>query len=202
MSVHEQSKFYGLVLAGGHSRRMGKDKSLLTFHGKSQVEFAVGLLSGFCEKVFVSCRQDQSASFGGKNFSQIYDKEQYKNIGPLGGILSAMEEYPQQTWIVLACDLPFVTRQTIQQLIDGRNTQKVATAYISVYDQLPEPLCAIYETRIYRLMKEFLQMDINCPRKILISSNTELLKQKNNNQALDNVNNPEEYQRAKKILKT
>ncbi len=113
-------------------------------------------------------------------------------IGPLGGILSAMKEYPDADWLVLACDLPFITDETIQTLLDMRDPQKTATAFISTQDALPEPLCAIWEGHAYDSILKLFNEGIHCPRKVLIKSNTHLLKQ-NNPHWLDNINTPEEY---------
>ena len=105
-----------------------------------------------------------------------------------------MQEHPNQVWIVLACDLPFVTPATIRNLISQRNPQKFATAYISTHDGLPEPLCAIYEPQDYQNILQFLKENIHCPRKIMIKSDTELVEQADP-QSLENINTPEELKK-------
>ena len=183
---------YGLVLTGGKSSRMGKDKSLLNYHGKMQVEVCYDLLKNFCEKIFISNREDQAELPGHKGLPQIHDHQNYSGIGPLAGILSAMEEYPKTAWLVLACDLPYVSAATIQHLIQNRNPKQLATAYKSAQNQLPEPLCAIYEPEFYQAILKFLKQGIDCPRKIMINSDVKLLEQ-TDAAALDNINNPEEF---------
>ena len=183
-----------LFLTGGQSKRMGTDKSVLNFHGKAQAEYAFDLLSSICEKVFISCRKDQAGLTGRKNFPQIHDQPTYEGIGPLAGILSAMEKYPKAAWLVLGCDLPLVTADTLQKLIASRNMKKFATAYISTHDGLPEPLCAIYEPQDYGNILKFLKKKIHCPRKIMINSAAELIRQ-DNPKSLENVNTPEELKK-------
>ena len=83
---------YGLVLAGGKSRRMGQDKALLLRAGQSQLSYVAALLEGATERVFVSARHDQQDDPERSRFATIVDR--YENIGPIAGILSAMDEYP------------------------------------------------------------------------------------------------------------
>ena len=193
------TSFYGLILTGGKSTRMQQDKSLLNYHGKTQVEFCYELLQNFCDKIFISNRKEQSELAGHKGLPQIHDDEDYLNIGPLAGILSAMKKYPKALWLVLACDLPYVTSKAIQRLIEHRNPKCLATAYKSVHDGLPEPLCAIYEPKFRLTILKFLKNKIYCPRKIMINSKVKLLDQTDSN-ALDNINNPEELKNALRIL--
>ena len=191
------SHIYGLVLTGGKSTRMKQDKASLEYHGKKQSVAAFELLSSLCEKVFISNRKDQANDDGQKNFLQIHDLPIYEGIGPMAGILSAMTQYPGVAWLILACDLPFVDKKTLEYLIKHRNPQKVATAFISTADNLPEPLCAIYEPHSQDLAITFFNTGKTCPRKFLINSDVELLKQPDP-KALINVNTPQEYENIKK----
>jgi len=184
-----KNKIFGLILAGGFSRRMGRDKALLEFHGKPQIENVNDLLGQYCDKVFLSKRQDQTAY---KGFASIDDAPEFSDIGPLGGILSAMKEYPEADWLVLACDLPFITGETIQTLLDLRDPKKTATAFISTQDSLPEPLCAVWEAHARDSILKLYNEGVHCPRKILIKSDTLMIKQINPHW-LDNINTPEEY---------
>ena len=194
------SELYGLVLTGGASTRMRKDKASLKFHGKAQAAYCYELLGKFCSKVFISNRKEQKNSPGQKRFPQIHDQAPYLNIGPLGGILSAMTKFPNVDWLVLACDLPFVNEETIHYLIVHRNSKKTATAFISTYDNLPEPLCTIYERHARELMIDHLNSAKTCPRKFLINADVELINQMNP-QSLDNINNPQEYKEALKNVR-
>ena len=190
------SNLFGLVLLGGKSTRMGQDKSRLNYHGKPQLDYMKEILTPFCAELFFSGRKEQAAS----SSRWISDKLEYADTGPLAGILSAMEEHPGKSWIVLAVDLPFVTRQTLQYLIENRDPQKIATVFRSNYDSLPEPLCAVWEGHSLAKIKELFANGIRCPRKILINSDVRLLEQKDK-RWLDNVNTPEEFEHALKTIK-
>jgi molybdopterin-guanine dinucleotide biosynthesis protein A len=145
------------------------------------------------ERVFVSTRPDQTDEPERRRFAQIIDR--YSHIGPVAGVLSAMDDYPAVDWLVVACDLPNVDQLTIRHLIDHRAADKPFTAYRSSHDDLPEPLCAIYRSGSEAIVRDFVDAGLTCPRKMLIRSDTKLLAQPNP-RALDNINTPEELQES------
>jgi molybdopterin-guanine dinucleotide biosynthesis protein A len=164
---------------------MGSDKALLVRDGKSQLEYIAGLLGDVCDRVFVSTRPDQQAEPERGRFEQIVDR--YEDIGPIAGILSAMDEHPRVDWLVVACDLPNVDAQTLDFLLEHRSPNRPFTAFRSSHDGLPEPLCAVYRSGSDAQIRQFVDAGVVCPRKVLIRSDTKLLDQPNP-AALDNVN--------------
>ena len=180
---------WGLVLAGGKSRRMGSDKASLTRGGETQLDRAVNLLRAHVDRVFVSTSRDQADDPLRQNFEQIVDG--YDDLGPVAGILSAMDQNPSVSWLILACDLPSIDDTTISYLLEHASAEHPATAYRSVHDDLPEPLCAIYRPECREIIDRFVENGANCPRKILINSPTHLLEQPNPG-ALHNINSPED----------
>lgn len=199
MIAKQQSGLYGLVLVGGKSTRMKKDKAMLVFHARPQFEHVYALLSQFCEKVFLSTRRDQAKKASFRGFPQIQDDKCFAGSGPLAGILSAMTAFPQAAWVVLGCDLPFVTARTLSDLLKKRDRRRIATAFRSSYDGLPEPLCAIYEAKAGKVLRNLFARGIKCPRKILINSKVKLLRL-SDARALDNINVPEQYHQAAAAL--
>ncbi len=185
------SALYGLILAGGESRRMGQDKALLQRNGKSQLANLVTILDPLAERVFVSTRSDQQEEPERRQFAQIIDR--YPDVGPIAGVLSAMDDYPNVDWLVVACDLPNVDAETISFLIDNRAENRPFTAFRSSHDDLPEPLCAVYHRGSDALVREFVNSGMTCPRKMLIRSDTKLLVQPNP-RSLDNVNTPDDLE--------
>jgi molybdopterin-guanine dinucleotide biosynthesis protein A len=189
---------YGLVLAGGRSSRMGRDKAALSYaDGTPQLERAMALLSPQVERAFVSVRSDQAAEPLRARYQLIHDREPSR--GPITGLLAAQAEHPQAAWLVLACDLPLLDAVTLTQLRRGRDPARVATAYRSSRDGLPEPLCAIYEPRSREQLLAYVAAGRDCPRKFLLGADTLLLDEPNP-QALDNINTPAEYGSAMEQL--
>lgn len=180
---------YGLVLAGGESRRMGQDKATLQRDGKSQLAYIAELLKRHVEQVFVSTRADQTDEPERARFNQIIDSVDVG--GPVAGVMSAIAEHPDVDWLVVACDLPNIDATTIAFLLDNRAESQPFTAFESSHDGLPEPLCAIYHVGCGDTLRRFVDDGINCPRKILIRSDTRLLQQPDP-RALDNVNTPDD----------
>lgn len=189
---------YGLVLAGGRSTRMRRDKAALVYQGRTQLERAMELLAPHVERAFVSVRPDQAQDPVRARFPQIVDR--HENLGPIAGIMAAQEEHPHAAWLVVACDLPLLDAATLEHLVRSRRPEKLATAYRSSRDGLPEPLCAIYEPASREAIAAYVAGGKQCPRKFLISSDVELLDEPNP-RALDNVNTPEEYRSVMTSLK-
>lgn len=182
-------KIWGLVLAGGKSTRMGSDKALLLQDGETQLSRAVSLLEAHLDRVFVSARAEQADDAERSKFEQIIDR--YDDIGPVAGILSALDSNDDVSWLVLACDLPNIDDATVAYLLEQYSAEHPFTAYESVHDGLPEPLCAIYRPDSRAVILGFVNDGIICPRKMLINSDTHLLAQPSPG-ALHNINAPED----------
>jgi molybdopterin-guanine dinucleotide biosynthesis protein A len=187
----------GLVLAGGRSSRMQRDKAALSYHGRTQLEWAMSLLEPHVERAFVSVRPDQKDDPVRARFARIVDM--HDNLGPIAGILAAQAQYPNVAWLVLACDLPFLDASTLEHLLSARQPRRQATAYRSSHDGLPEPLCAIYEPASREAIAAYVASGKQCPRKFLLKSDVQLIDEPNP-RALDNVNTPEEYGSAMSTL--
>lgn len=183
-------KIKTLILAGGHSKRMNEDKASIHYYGKDQVMHTIDLVSDFSDDIYISCRVDQLANAKFlKGHNAMVD--QFPSLGPSSGILSAQYSYPQSAWLVIACDLPYLDKKTIQYLIKNRNIFKNATCFLNPKRSWPEPLCAIYEPKSYHQIMKYFSMDQPCPRKVLFNSNIQALDLENK-MALENINTPTE----------
>jgi molybdenum cofactor guanylyltransferase len=181
---------YGLLLTGGRSTRMKRDKARLEYAGKPQLDRAMELIAPLVSRAFVSVRAEQRDDPQRTAYDTIADMR--NDLGPLGGIQAAFHAHPSNAWLVLACDLPFLDAATVRHLIERRATSRLATAYRSAGNGLPEPLCAIYEPASRASLEEWIAQGLNCPRKWMIKGDVELLDLPNAH-ALDNVNTANEY---------
>jgi molybdopterin-guanine dinucleotide biosynthesis protein A len=182
----------GLVLAGGQSQRMQTDKGSIEYFGKSQRLHVHELLSTVCTETYVSYADTQSVK-PEEQLPVITDK--FLGLGPFGGILSALQHNPDAAWLTVACDLPYLSAETLQFLAAHRNPSKLATCFIDSDQKFPEPLITIWEPRAYSVMLQFLSQGYSCPRKVLINSEVELLHAPVA-EDFQNVNHPEERDAA------
>lgn len=180
----------GLVLAGGRSKRMQRDKAALQYAGRTQLERAMELLQPYVARAFVSVREDQVGDPVRAPFSQIVDTGM--GVGPIAGIIAAQTRHPESAWLVVACDLPFLDGPTLEHLVRSRRSDRQATAYRSSHDGLPEPLCAIYEPSSRTAIAAYVASGQECPRKFLSRADVALLDALDP-RALDNINTPKEY---------
>ncbi|MCF6350055.1 MAG: NTP transferase domain-containing protein [Flavobacteriaceae bacterium] len=182
----------GLILIGGKSTRMGTDKSKLDYHGKPQRKFLVDLLSNSISKnnIFYSVRDE----------NQLYENQvitdKFINFGPFGGICSAFIHNPNKAWLVIATDLPFIDKKTIDLLLTKRNSSKIATTFKGKNKKFPEPLITIWEPRAYPILLNYLAQGYSCPRKVLINNDVEVINI--NDDLIENVNTKEAFNNVKK----
>jgi molybdenum cofactor guanylyltransferase len=188
---------HSLILVGGKSTRMGRDKAQITYHGKPQWAHMAEILRGGDEnetaQLYISCRNEQQENFNGVNL--IVDN--FTDLGPYGAILSAFRENPNVAWLVVACDLPLMDKQTLDFLIAHRDPSKIATTFKSPEsaEGFPEPLITIWEPKSYQVLLQYLAQGISCPRKVLINSDVMILDAPNPT-ALMNVNTPQDYEKV------
>lgn len=183
----------GLVLIGGKSERMGSDKSLLNYHGTAQRDFLNSLLKKTLNTdVYLSSRKEQNT------VTEHVISDSFIGLGPLGGICSAFMQFPNNAFLVVATDLPFIDESVLIKLINKRNPSKIATAFIGTNSNFPEPLITIWEPKAYPVLLHFLSLGYSCPRKVLLNSDVELVEI--DEQFIRNINTPEEYNEAKNQL--
>lgn len=142
-AARDAAPLYGLVLAGGEGRRLGRDKGTLEFHGEPQARAAQRLLRAHCVEAFVSVRAHQTVVELCADLPLIFDDGEQAG-GPAAGLMAAWRSYPHAAWLVLATDMPLVDEATLAVLVAERRHNVLATAFRHP-DGTIEPLCAIYE---------------------------------------------------------
>ena len=186
---------YGLVLTGGKSERMKRDKALIDYNGVPHAKYIYNVLAKYCTEVYLSARADQWAGTALENLPVIVDSVDAK--GPMAGILSAFEKHADANWIVVACDLVYFNEQTVETLLANFNKETVATTYKNLEKGFPEPLCALYTPLARAAFLEAHAQNITCPVRVLKNANVHSIDQTSGIN-LANVNTVEEFQEMQK----
>ena len=139
--LRKQARIIGIVLAGGRSSRMGRDKALLPLAGphNTMLSRTVNLLQDVCGRAMVSGRQ-------APGYACIPDMAPH--CGPVGGVATALDYCQGAACLVLSCDMPFLHKELLQKLIAARNTRPQGahiTAFRHVDTGKIESTVAIYE---------------------------------------------------------
>jgi len=118
MSEHN---ILGAILAGGQSKRMGKDKLFLEFNNKKLIEHTIDKVKKYLKKVIIITNQDNEF-FSKNNLTTVKDCIEGQ-LGPLVGILTAMkwakENLSKCSWIAtFPCDTPFFPESIIKRFIE------------------------------------------------------------------------------------
>jgi molybdenum cofactor guanylyltransferase len=181
----------GLVLTGGRSTRMGRDKSLIVYHEKPQREHLTALLRSYCTAVFWSVNAEQSADLAGSPQPIIVDADTGPG-GPLNGILSAFRHRPDAAWFVVACDLPFLDWESLSSLQNERTARRWATVF-QTPGQPINPVLSIWEPAVYEPLLAFAKTGRQSPRQFLEQHADKVKKVKTDwRDDFVNVNEPEQ----------
>ena len=139
----------GIILAGGKSRRMGKEKGLIELNGKLLIQYAIEVLEPICETILISTN------------SHFYDflphqkiADEFPNSGPMGGIYSCLKASKTNQNLVLSCDMPFIKSDLLKDLIDNSNGFDVVVPWHG--EQRFEPMCASYHKKVEPTFHEFI----------------------------------------------
>ncbi len=137
MARTERSRM-GFVLAGGKSSRMGMntDKAFLDFRGQTLIERALAVMGTVCDSVTIVGDPAKFAKYG----SVVADI--FPGCGPLAGIHAALVHSPAELNLMLAVDMPFVSRELLAFLFAAAESDAIIT--VPRTSRGFQPLCAIY----------------------------------------------------------
>jgi len=143
-TTDDDLKPMGLVLCGGKSTRMGRDKAFITYHHKPQYAYMADMLNRVCSSVFISCTEQQFPLLM-PAYKGLIDSATFAGAGPMTGLLTAFSAFPGKSWLVVGCDYPYLTSADIEKLVLSRSEQFDTVCYRHPLSGMDEPLTAIYE---------------------------------------------------------
>ena len=134
-----------IVLNGGSSRRMGRDKASLPFGDESLLQRAVRLVTSVTDEVVIVGR----STGGPANVRVIADP--IEGQGPLSGLLSGLDAVASSHVMLVACDLPLLAPAVVVRLLELVGD---ADACVPRIGGIAMPACAVYATRIAGTARE------------------------------------------------
>ena len=132
-----------IVLAGGGSRRMGRDKRSIEVDGRPMLTRAVRLAAQVSEDVVVSCRAEappDSRLFDGVPVRLVFDR---RDGGPLAGLEASLDAVANDLAVVLAVDMPAVTEPMVWRLAEAAADRPEASASLFVGESGLVPFPAV-----------------------------------------------------------
>ena len=146
----------GIVLAGGMSRRLGRDKAIEPVDGEPLISRVIGRLSQVSEQTVVVVNDTERASALPLPDSATVAVDVYPGKGSLGGIFTGLSAADGEWGIVVACDMPFLNVGLLGHMLSIRDGLDVV---VPVLDGRPEPTHAAYSKTCLPFIERRLQAD-------------------------------------------
>ena len=178
-----------LILCGGASKRFGGTNKLLLCHeGRT---FLSLIAEAFGETGRILLSADKKERFAKLGFPVIEDR--YPGCGPLGGIVSALETCSEEAVFVAACDMPFITKESVRRLLDAyfRNGGIVLAEGSAGI----EPLFGIYPNTVLPEAKSMLTRGDLKLRSLYASCGGTSVRFEDADSVFININTPADYRR-------
>ena len=156
-----------IILAGGQSRRMGRNKALLPVPGTEQTTFVEHLatqLHAYCHEVIIVARDAQQASEYAHIDNLQIITDAVPDIGPLMGLYSGLLACTSAYALVTAVDMPFVSDEMLAFLLAQPYDDALVMPVVS---DVPQVLLARYPRAILPLLEARLQAGRHDPRSLL-----------------------------------
>lgn len=189
----------GIVLAGGEGKRLGTDKALLDFGGKTLLEITVERLREVTMDIVIACGQGTRPGWPNLAAQTVLDRS--KGRGPLAGLEAGLRAIANDAAVVVACDMPFLNPALLRHLAARLGTH---AAVVPMVDGRYHALHAVYSQRCLSTAKDIL-LQGGSMRDLLAAVDTRVIPE-TEVRAIDpeclscfNLNSPEELETARAI---
>lgn len=189
----------GVILVGGKSRRMGRDKAFLELDGKPLVERLLSVFSEcFSQTILVGDNAQRFSNYDVPVVADIYPGS------PLGGIYSGLNHAANSYIFVASCDLAYPNSAVIRQMCSLKNNYD---AVVPVLSHGFETLCAVYSKSCQTAMQAMLDsgnhriFDLYPQINIKAVPYHELAKFDQDGTAFLSVNTPDEFETVKNNMR-
>lgn len=179
-----------LLLIGGQSSRMGMEKYLMEVNGKTQYHHLHQMLTSLGLDVCVSCNLEQYRSLPESHYKLV---DQYDSIGPIGGLVAAINHNPEVPWLVVACDLVNLTPDSLTKLIEAIDQEHDIITYKRSDAEYLETTITIYRPSSFRKILDAVDKGLYGLQRVLKECNVKVITP-DGDKELKNVNTPEDLQ--------
>lgn len=138
-----------IVLAGGKSRRMGMNKSVLLIKNKPLILHVLEKVEKIFSDIIIVVKNSKQKKILKKILNKKIKIVEDKNrvYSPIAGIKEGIKHVKNKYVFIIACDTPFVSEKTIKKLL-AKAKRDVDCVVYSFFDKL-EPLCAVYKKSFF-----------------------------------------------------
>ncbi len=185
--------FTGIILAGGKSQRMGTDKGLLPLNGKPFITHIYEAMKPvFGDNIVVVSSNADYDAFGYQRIEDLISDK-----GPVGGLYTALKQSKTKFNLVLSVDVPLVTTELLQWLVDNHDDSYLITQ-VQVDDKV-SPLVAVYDRALRTLLGEHMAGNQLKLRDVIAEVNPQtLIVPVKWSEQLQNINTEEDYKKIQK----
>ena len=140
----------GIILSGGKSKRMGKNKCLLKINNISFIDIQIQKINNLCSEIFISTSEQNPYNYKNLIIDEFY------NAGPISGIYSALRKIKNNYALFLPCDMPLISNEILNSIIKNI---KNFDAVVPVCNDKIFPVSAVYSKKCSIVLKN--QIDDN-----------------------------------------
>ena len=185
-----------VILAGGRSRRMGRDKLALTLGGQTLLESAVSRFSDGFSDVFLSVADGNK--YPDVPVRRVVDI--LPGAGPLSGLHAAFTRLPCEGVFLVAADLPYSSANAAKKIIELGGEKEACV--IRLPDGRLEPLFAFYRRSLLPRCEDLIRSGDNRMSEVILSADTRYIAPNEFGELWDekltfNINYPEDYEKVK-----
>ncbi len=177
----------GVVLAGGKSKRMGKDKSFLSYHGKYFIDRIIDALKNTAvPRILISVNEVDN--YDSLPLRKI--KDSFVDHGPLAGIYEALSVSSTDHIICVPCDMPLVDSAVLRYILS------ISTPYtinVTSVDQNIHPLLGVFPKTILPKLENYLKSDRKKVIDFLTDADYNLIDLSAYRNRIININTEDEY---------
>jgi molybdopterin-guanine dinucleotide biosynthesis protein A len=190
----------GVILAGGSSKRYGKNKAFLKIGSVRLIDSILQEMKTIFTRVILITNEKIKYEY----LEIPMFEDLVKGFGPLGGIYTGLMSIPDQAGFFVACDMPRINRQLVRYMVDIKGNHRAVVP--SVADNI-EPLHAIYFRSCLKPIRHLIDSN-RCQVRLFYDSipvryvkEDEIRKFCCPSKAFLNINTPDEFAKIKSLIK-